>query len=206
MFVLALECSTAHGSIALTGGWRTEFTTGRGEGGRLFTALAAAMDVVRAAGEPLSQIVVGLGPGSYSGVRQAIAAATGLAAATGAPVVGVPSSAALAVDAERYQAVGDARRGTFYYTVRWTDGRCVAGPELLEDQAASASEAGRAGGLAGVRGGKCLPEGVPAECAGGVAIGGVVAENANGRTRPSALRTYLPATGRLYPCRSAEKR
>ena len=134
MYVLALECSTAHGSLALTGGWRTEFTTGRGEGGKLFTALADAMKMVRAADERLERIVVGLGPGSYSGVRQAIAAATGLATATGARLVGVPSAAALDVTEPRYQAVGDARRGTFYYTAI-ESGVCVAGPELLEDQA-----------------------------------------------------------------------
>ncbi len=134
MLVLALECSTAHGSLALTGGWRTEFTTGRGEGGKLFTALTEAMKVVRAADGRLERIIVGLGPGSYSGMRQAIAAATGLATATGTPLVGVPSAAALEVGALRYQAVGDARRGTFYYTAV-ENGRCVAGPELLEDQA-----------------------------------------------------------------------
>ncbi len=67
-------------------------------------------------------------------MRQAIAAATGLATATGAPLVGVPSAAALEVDEPRYQAVGDARRGTFYYTAV-KDGVCVAGPELLEDRA-----------------------------------------------------------------------
>ncbi len=134
MFILALECSTTHGSLALSGGWRTEFTTGRGEGGKLFTALAEAMRVVRAADGRLERIVVGLGPGSYSGVRQAIAAGTGLAAATGARLVGVPSAAALKVeDVPRYQAIGDARRGTFYYTAV-ENGECVAGPELLEDQ------------------------------------------------------------------------
>ena len=137
MFVLALDCSTAHGTLALARGadpaccWRTEFTTGRGQGGKLFTALAEAMQEVRAAADRLERIVVGLGPGSYSGVRQAIAAATGLAAATGAWLVGVPSAAALEADAPRYQAVGDARRGAFYYTAV-EGGVCVGGPELLE--------------------------------------------------------------------------
>ena len=54
--------------------------------------------------------------------------------ATGARLVGLPSAAALAVNAHRYQAVGVARRGTFYYTAV-EDGRCVIGPELLEDHA-----------------------------------------------------------------------
>lgn len=140
MFVLALDCSTARGSIALARDaepacWRTEFTTGRGQGGKLFAALAEAMQVVRAADDRLERIVVGLGPGSYSGGRQAIAAATGLAVATGAQLAGAPSSAALETDEARYQAVGDARRGAFYYTAV-ENGACAVGPELLEDHAA----------------------------------------------------------------------
>ena len=139
MFVLALDCSTARGSLALARDreccWRTKFVTGRGQGGKLFTALADAMRVVQAADDRLGQIIVGLGPGSYSGVRQAIAAATGLAAATGARLVGAVSAAGLDVAETRYQAVGDARRGTFYYTAV-ENGVCVAGPELLEAHAA----------------------------------------------------------------------
>ncbi len=141
MHVLALDCSTTLGSLALARGadpagvWRTEFTTGRGQGGKLFTALAEAMQVVRAADGRLERIVVGLGPGSYSGVRQAIAAAAGLAAATGAQLVGAVSAAALETTAPRYRAVGDARRGTFYHTAV-ENGVCVAGPELLETAAA----------------------------------------------------------------------
>ncbi len=44
---------------------------------------------------------------------------------------------ALADAPSAYQAVGDARRGTFYYTAV-EDGHCVAGPELLADAAALA--------------------------------------------------------------------
>ena len=142
MLTLALECSTSLGSVALaaTGSgagevrflWREEFAAGRGEGGKLFTALSNIMRAVRETGRPLEEIVVGLGPGSYSGVRQAIAAATGLALATGARLTGFPSTAALANAPRRYQAVGDARRGTLYHTAV-EDGICVAGPELLAD-------------------------------------------------------------------------
>jgi tRNA threonylcarbamoyladenosine biosynthesis protein TsaB len=141
MTVLALECSTARGSVALAGRdgrvlWRTEFTAGRGHGGKLFLALAEALRLLGEAGdEKLGEIVVGLGPGSYSGVRQAIAAATGLSAATGAHLAGVPSPLALETSAPAYQAVGDARRGTFYYTAV-ERGVCIVGPELLESRAA----------------------------------------------------------------------
>ncbi len=144
-FFLALDCSTARGSVTLANAvgplWQLEIPAGRGHGGELFAVLDRAMNEVRATrGGTLSRIVVGLGPGSYSGVRQAVAAAVGLAAATGATLMGAPSPAALPVSGlpEGYRAVSDARRGTFYHTaVR--DGVCIQGPELLPDAAALAA-------------------------------------------------------------------
>ena len=147
MLILALDCSTARGSAALAVGngledfqirWRAEFSAGRGHGGELFTTLERGLAEMRRDGEQLGEIVVGLGPGSYSGVRQAIAAATGLALATGARLHGRPSTAALRFgthDAPAYQAIGDARRGAYYYTAVDGEGACVAGPELLPDLA-----------------------------------------------------------------------
>ena len=80
---------------------------------------------------PLTGLVVGLGPGSYSGVRQAIAAAYGLALAHGATLCGRPSPEAFPTDAPAWHAVGDARRGSFYFAgVR--AGRCERPPELLD--------------------------------------------------------------------------
>ncbi len=146
MFTLALDCSTARGSVALGQGadarnarvvWSADFSAGRGCGGEMFTALQTALQQLGSsqAHSCLSEIIVGLGPGSYSGVRQAIAAATGLAAGTGAILHGVPSVAALPVGAAPHHVVGDARRGTFYYTAV-SGGICLTGPELL----ASASQ------------------------------------------------------------------
>lgn len=145
MFVLALECSTSHGSVVLARRegsgrpavlWRGGFPAGRGHGGQLFTTLANALAELRKTGAPLGEIIVGLGPGSYSGVRQAIAAAVGLAAASGARLAGLPSTGALALSALPCHVVGDARRGTFYYTAVVEEGRCHAGPDLLPDLAA----------------------------------------------------------------------
>ncbi len=141
---LALDCSTARGSVALgeCGGrvlWRAEFTAGRGCGGKLFTALAEALRVLAELERGrLGEIVVGLGPGSYSGVRQAIAAATGLSVARGVPLVGLPSPLALETAATAYHAVGDARRGTFYYTAV-VSRVCLTGPELLDNRDALAA-------------------------------------------------------------------
>jgi tRNA A37 threonylcarbamoyladenosine modification protein TsaB len=76
----------------------------------------------------LERIVVGLGPGSYAGVRIAIAAAIGLSVATGAELLGIPSVAALE-DGE-YVAAGDARRGGYSFAhVR--DGEILRGPMVL---------------------------------------------------------------------------
>ena len=138
-FLLALDCSTSRGSVALADAsgpvrWRMEIPAGRGHGGQLFGALEHALGEVRSGRGRLERIVVGLGPGSYSGVRQSVAAAVGLAAATGAALEGAPSAAALPVPdrAGTYRAVSDARRGAFYHTVV-RGGVCLRGPELLPD-------------------------------------------------------------------------
>ena len=136
---LALDCSTALGGVVLAASDGRvvaceEFLAGRGRGGELFLKLERTLHTARAVGGTPGQIVVGLGPGSYSGVRQTIAAAVGLATATGATLAGVPSVLALRGAGERYQTVGDARRGTYYYTAV-CERTCVAGPELLLDLA-----------------------------------------------------------------------
>ena len=141
MLILTLDCSTAHGSVAIAVGcgledfrfcWRADFPAGRGQGGLLFTTLETGLAETRRDGEPLGEIVVGLGPGSFSGVRQAIAAATGLALATGARLHGRSSMAALYPNPMQYHAVSDARRGAYYYAAVET-GACRVGPELLPD-------------------------------------------------------------------------
>jgi tRNA threonylcarbamoyladenosine biosynthesis protein TsaB len=142
---LAIDCSTARGSVALASEdgpllWQAAFTAGRGQGGKLFAALAESLQVAAATGDgKLAGIVVGLGPGSYSGVRQAIAAATGLSVATGASLAGVPSPLGLETGASVYQSIGDARRGTFYYTAV-ERGVCVVGPLLVESREALAAQ------------------------------------------------------------------
>lgn len=63
---------------------------------------------------------VGLGPGSYTGIRVGIAAAKGFALATGRPLIGAGSVEALALEHGRDGAVAaivDARRGEFYFSL-----------------------------------------------------------------------------------------
>jgi len=56
------------------------------------------------------RIVVGTGPGSFAGIRSALAFAQGYALGSGCEVLGLPSACALA-DEGKVAVVGDARRG-----------------------------------------------------------------------------------------------
>jgi len=136
MIILAIETSSHQGSVALLADdgtllFNESCGAGRSHSSLLFGVLERALQAVPE-GRSIDQIAVGLGPGSYAGVRIAISAATGLALATGVELVGLPSLVALAEG--EYVAIGDARRETFYFThVR--SGECVEGPLLLSDAA-----------------------------------------------------------------------
>jgi tRNA threonylcarbamoyladenosine biosynthesis protein TsaB len=90
------------------------------------------------AGEPVDRIAVGVGPGSFTGIRIGIATAQGLARGLGVPLVGVSTLDALAaaagglVGAARpWLAVLDARRGEVF--VRGDGAAQVLTPERLAD-------------------------------------------------------------------------
>jgi tRNA threonylcarbamoyladenosine biosynthesis protein TsaB len=129
MTILAIDTSTHHGTVALLvdGELRLDetFTADRRTSAALFPVLERAL----AAAPRVDQVAIGLGPGSYAGVRIAIAAAIGLKLGRGAQLVGLPSVAALETNAPAYLAIGDARRDTFYFT-HVEDGLCTAGPLL----------------------------------------------------------------------------
>lgn len=62
----------------------------------------------------VERIVVGIGPGSFAGIRSALAFAQGFALAKkGCEVLGLPSACALA-DGGKLAVIGDARRGKFW--------------------------------------------------------------------------------------------
>ncbi|MBO7483012.1 MAG: tRNA (adenosine(37)-N6)-threonylcarbamoyltransferase complex dimerization subunit type 1 TsaB [Kiritimatiellae bacterium] len=66
------------------------------------------------AGRRPDRIVVGTGPGSFAGIRAALAFAQGYAIGSGCEVAGLPSPCALAADDGPVAVVGDARRGMFW--------------------------------------------------------------------------------------------
>lgn len=131
MIVLAMDTSTPRGSVALLDGTSVLLDetcqSDRNHGSTLVPILQRARKLV----DRFDIIAVGLGPGSYAGVRISIATAMGLAMTTGARIVGIPSIAAWECDSDHHIAIGDARRGTFYFT-KVERGVCTEGPLLTD--------------------------------------------------------------------------
>lgn len=131
MRVLAFDCSGPRGSVAVLDNEETvfaeSFESPRGRGGALFPVLQRA---IAEGGRP-GRIAVGVGPGSYNGLRTALAAAEGLRLATGAELVGIASVRAFPCEELEYIVIGDARGGVFLHArIR---GRSLEGDlELLE--------------------------------------------------------------------------
>ena len=128
MTILALEFSSTRRSVALaheTGpvlAEAVESTGGRGTNalGLIGQALAAA----RLQRQAIDVLAVGLGPGSYTGIRAALAVAQGWQLARGVKLLGIGSLESLAAQAQaeklfgRVHLVIDAQRGE-YYLATW---------------------------------------------------------------------------------------
>ncbi|MDB6139795.1 MAG: tRNA N6-adenosine(37)-N6-threonylcarbamoyltransferase complex dimerization subunit TsaB [Verrucomicrobiaceae bacterium] len=131
--ILAIELSTPTGQLAVvrdgTVLFESAFTSNRSHNSMLYAPLGEAL---AAAGDTLGLIVVGTGPGSYTGVRIGIAAAYGVALSRNVPVMGWSSLTALS-PLQDYHVAGDARRGKFY-TGQVSQGR-MTGPLILHDEA-----------------------------------------------------------------------
>ena len=118
MLTLALETSTPEGSLALFDGETLlethHFQALRGHNNKIYAPIEAMLD--RIEDRRLDRLVVGTGPGSYTGVRIAIAIADALALSHGAVLIGCSSmvAATLGETEEHFWMVGDARRDTWY--------------------------------------------------------------------------------------------
>ena len=133
MNLLALDCSTSRGSVALVSEGRLlfheEFLAERSHTAFLFSCVQRARSMVR----EIDQVAVGLGPGSYAGTRVAISAALGFQLGLGCSLLGIPSVACLRTDEPEYLAISDARRDAFSFThVR--SGTCLVGPCLATEE------------------------------------------------------------------------
>ncbi len=119
-FTLAIDTSSAHGSVALGTADHLAGATAFHGAQRHSTTLFPALAGLNLPGAPLTRIVVGLGPGSFSGIRVALAAAQGLALPGNLPVFGICSAWSVARQLAHVSRLGvfaDARRGEYYCTV-----------------------------------------------------------------------------------------
>jgi tRNA threonylcarbamoyl adenosine modification protein YeaZ len=150
-FTLVLETSTPRASLATIEPdgrvTQREFTSDRSHNAVLFSPLKELLDSRETA--KIGLVLVGSGPGSYSGTRVGIAAAQGVAIASGCPAVAVPSilGVPVAENGQACLAIGDARRGSFW-TARMENCSLLEDPELTDaDGLATLVEQAVAGGV-----------------------------------------------------------
>lgn len=149
MNILALDTSMGACSAAVLrsdGGTPKLFARqepmARGHAEALMPMVAETMAEAALPFAKLDLIAATIGPGSFTGVRIAIAAARGLALVTKAKLFGTDSLAVMAEDAAAqsggpFTIAVDARRGMIYFGLYDGTGRTLEGPVLLTpDEAA----------------------------------------------------------------------
>jgi tRNA threonylcarbamoyl adenosine modification protein YeaZ len=94
--------------------------------GRALSELVAeALKVAK----PPHQVVVGMGPGPFTGLRVGIAFAQTFALSRQIPVIGICSLDAIDIDKDQYTVAIDARRKEIYWA-SYKDGHRVSGPAV----------------------------------------------------------------------------
>jgi len=125
MNLLAVDTSTTSCSVALFSGGRllaeAVYAAGKTHSRHLMSMIHRMLEKCRCQPGDIGGIAVTRGPGTFTGLRIGISTVKGLATATGAPVVGVSSLAALAFPFALHGgpvvAMIDARRGEIYHSL-----------------------------------------------------------------------------------------
>jgi tRNA threonylcarbamoyl adenosine modification protein YeaZ len=118
MKILALEFSSPQRSVAVVR--RGEFHESLSDSNAPFTMIEDALRDARLEREQIECIVVGLGPGSYTGIRGAISIVQGWQFARGIKLLGISSAECVAAQAQtdgltgRVNVIVDAQREEFY--------------------------------------------------------------------------------------------
>lgn len=126
---LAIDTSTSRTSVALLDSDRTIFSQsheGATDHGR---ALSELVSKALESGSAPDQVVVGMGPGPFTGLRVGIAFAQSFALARAIPVIGVCSLDAIEIAESEYTVAIDARRKEIYWA-RYKDGHRIEGPSV----------------------------------------------------------------------------
>ncbi len=126
---LVIDTSTSRTIVGITRGtevlWEG-FHDGATDHGN---AVADLVKKAMAQGVNPDRVVVGMGPGPFTGLRVGIAFARAFAAARSLPVIGICSLDAILVDKSEYTVAIDARRKEIYWA-RYKDGVRVEGPAV----------------------------------------------------------------------------
>ena len=147
MRILAIETSSVRGSIALLEGPTTvcalEHRRENAHGESILPLVERAFAETGWRRGAVDRVAVGVGPGSFTGLRVGIAIAQGLSEGWGVPLIGVPSlrAMALAAPAERpgWRCVlVDARKGELFAAVYDADGSERVPVQLITADASQA--------------------------------------------------------------------
>jgi tRNA threonylcarbamoyl adenosine modification protein YeaZ len=126
---LAIDTSTSRTIVGIIDGEEVlfeKFHEGATDHGRALSQLVAEALKVSA---PPRQVVVGMGPGPFTGLRVGISFAHTFGLARNIPVIGVCSLDAIAINQNEYTVAIDARRKEIYWA-RYKDGARIEGPAV----------------------------------------------------------------------------
>jgi tRNA threonylcarbamoyl adenosine modification protein YeaZ len=126
---LVIDTSTSHTIVGLVKDgqiiWQG-FHDGATDHGNAVAILAKQ---ALAAGVNPDRVVVGMGPGPFTGLRVGIAFARAFAAARNIPVIGICSLDAIVVEQDEYTVAIDARRKEIYWAT-YKSGKRIQGPAV----------------------------------------------------------------------------
>ena len=127
--ILAIDTSTSRTSVGLI--VNSELTWSAYEDGATAHAEAVPRLVQKALAieNNISQVIVGMGPGPYTGLRAGISFAQAFAWARNLEVTGVCSLDAIVCKESEYIAATDARRKEIYWA-KYLEGKRVDGPHV----------------------------------------------------------------------------
>jgi tRNA threonylcarbamoyl adenosine modification protein YeaZ len=126
---LTIDTATAQTIVGLLDGESVIFYKvhiGATDHGRAVSELVAR---ALATGSEPDQVIVGMGPGPFTGLRVGIAFAQSFALAREIPVIGICSLDAIEIDKESYTVAIDARRKEIYWA-RYQGGKRIEGPSV----------------------------------------------------------------------------
>jgi tRNA threonylcarbamoyladenosine biosynthesis protein TsaB len=129
--IVALDSASADQSVAFADRsgsvlGQEAWSAPRGQGSELLPRLVGLLDRHGITLHAVTGVAVGIGPGSFTGLRVGVALAKGLAAGLAIPIVGVPTLEAW-LDAERDAAAALVRAGA---AELWAVTRTASEPQL----------------------------------------------------------------------------